>query len=108
MRYLDCTELKNRLDAGETPLLLDVRQPWEFAIAALAGSVNLPMSQISTAVQNWQHGQPDDEIIVVCHHGIRSLQVCRFLEANGFRDVVNLDGGIAAWSERIDPQMPTY
>ena len=105
---IDAVTLNARLGSGEQPLLLDVREPWEFGIAALAGSRNLPMGHIPATVGAWPHGSPEEEIVIICHHGVRSLQVAHFLESAGFKNLVNLEGGIHAWSQQVDPTMPTY
>lgn len=92
-------------DDGESPLLLDVREPWEFQICRIEGSLSLPMGQIPGALARLD---PNREIVVICHHGIRSYQVARFLEQQGFTGMVNLDGGVAAWARDLDPAMPVY
>ncbi|MEA1048866.1 rhodanese-like domain-containing protein [Lamprobacter modestohalophilus] len=102
--------LKQILDGSgkiddQRPLLLDVREPWEHAICRIPGSELLPMRQVPANV-----GQLDQErpVVVICHHGIRSQQVARFLEHQGLKRVINLRGGVAAWASDIDPKMPTY
>lgn len=105
---IDPSTLHSRLAAGEDLLLLDVREPWECGIAALEGSSNVPMGQIPALLGNWPYGDTGREIVVICHHGIRSLQVARFLEAAGFTNLLNLEGGIHAWSEQVDPELATY
>ncbi len=105
MRQLRPSELQQYLNAGHQPLLLDVREPCEFAICHIAGSELLPMRQIPTALPQLN---PQQEIVVICHHGVRSLQVARFLEYSGFLQVINLYGGIDLWAQEVDPSMPTY
>jgi rhodanese-related sulfurtransferase len=106
MRDLRPRELKAHLDAApEPPLLLDVREPWEYEICRLAGSTLVPMRQIPAAVTNLD---PARETVVICHHGVRSFAVARFLEQQGFTNVINLDGGVAGWARDVDPTMPTY
>lgn len=90
---------------GEKPILLDVREPWELRICHIEGSRSVPMGQIVRSLATLPH---DRDIIVICHHGIRSYQVARFLELQGFPRVVNLEGGLAAWAREVDPGMPTY
>ncbi len=97
-------ELKYRLERGECPLIVDVREPWEVAAASLAGAINIPMGEIPSRLAELD---PDRETIVLCHHGIRSAQVAMYLARNGFEHVINLRGGIDAWSE-IDPSVPRY
>ncbi len=98
-------ELKKRLDAGEKPILLDVREPWEFSICKIEGSVNINMSEPEKLINELN---TNDEIIAICHHGMRSFQVCNYLENNGFNKVLNLDGGIDSWAKTIDTDMAQY
>ncbi|MFN2309704.1 MAG: rhodanese-like domain-containing protein [Gammaproteobacteria bacterium] len=107
MRQITAVELKRHLAESETPpLLLDVREPWEFQLCHIAGSLLLPMG----TVRGEAHAlDPDRETVVICHHGIRSFAVARFLENElGFTQVINLSGGVAAWAREADPDMPTY
>jgi len=106
MQSIDVTELKDRLGRqNEKLLLLDVREPWEFAICHIDGSRLLPMREIPNAVHDLDS---DQEIVVICHTGVRSLQVCYYLQHEGFSNVMNLSGGVHAWATIVDPQMPTY
>jgi rhodanese-related sulfurtransferase len=89
----------------EPPLLLDVREPWELAICQIEGSRSIPMGRIPGAVSMLD---PNRDILVICHHGIRSYQVARYLEQQGFPRVINLDGGLAAWARDQDPSMAVY
>ena len=98
-------ELKKRLDAGEKPILLDVREPWEFSICKIEGSVNISMAEPEKLINELN---ANDEIIAICHHGMRSFQVCNYLESNGFNKVLNLDGGIDSWAKTIDTDMAQY
>ena len=98
-------ELKQRLDAGEKPILLDVREPWEFSICKIEGSVNISMSEPERLINGLN---ANDEIIAICHHGMRSFQVCNYLESNAFNKVLNLDGGIDSWAKTIDTDMAQY
>ncbi len=106
MRELTTDECKTYLEqATEKPLLLDVREPWEYQIVHLEGSRLVPMRQIPQAEDTLD---PDQEIIVICHHGIRSRQVALYLENKGFSNVVNLRGGVDAWARNTDMSMQTY
>jgi rhodanese-related sulfurtransferase len=106
MRELTPDECKSYLEQSETrPLLLDVREPWEYQIVHLEDSQLVPMREIPALVETLD---PHQEIIVVCHHGIRSRQVAQFLEHQGFSDVVNLTGGLDAWARHTDTSLPTY
>jgi rhodanese-related sulfurtransferase len=98
-------QLKRRLDAGEPLQLLDVREPWECAIARLPGGVNIPLGEIPS---RWQELDAEAEIIVVCKSGGRSRRAAQFLSAQGFGRVANLSGGIDAWTRDIDPSLPSY
>ena len=98
-------ELIKRASDGDRPLLLDVREPWELGICRIEGAQSLPMNQIPGSLGRLDRGR---EIVCICHHGIRSYQVARFLEHQGFARVVNLEGGVAAWARDVDPTMPTY
>ena len=103
MRELSPQELQPELARGVT--LLDVRQPEELELASIAGARHIPMAEIPARVQELN---PVGSIAVLCHHGGRSLQVARFLERNGFSDVINVAGGIDAWSQTVDPAVPRY
>lgn len=106
MRHFSPKQLKERLErADAAPLLLDVREPWEYAVCRIGGSTLVPMGQIPRAVEELD---PDREIVVICHHGVRSRQVAFFLERAGFDNIINLDGGVDGWAREVDPQMPTY
>ncbi|HEY9816814.1 MAG TPA: rhodanese-like domain-containing protein [Candidatus Obscuribacterales bacterium] len=89
--------------------LLDVREPQEVAIAHLEGFMNLPLSQFADwSDQVLTQLDPDTETIVMCHHGIRSAQMCQWLAHQGYTNVKNLAGGIAAYAIRVDPSVPQY
>ena len=106
MRELNAEELKNYLDScDEQPLLLDVRQPWEFEVCKIDNSVLIPMSTIPSKIESLDM---DRETVVICHHGIRSRSVGRFLEQSGFNNVINLSGGVAQWAQMVDTEMATY
>ena len=106
MHHLSATDLKQRLDENEEqPLLLDVREPWEFALCNIEGSSLVPMTKITHAINDFNREQA---IVVVCHTGVRSRSVCMFLEREGFHNVSNLEGGVHAWAMDVDDTMPTY
>jgi rhodanese-related sulfurtransferase len=86
-------------------LLLDVREPFEIQICAVAGSRHIPMRQIPENLTALPRDQP---ILVLCHHGSRSLRVTQFLRANGFEQVTNIAGGIDAWAEQVEPGLARY
>lgn len=87
------------------PLVLDVREPWEHEVCTIPDSRLLPMQEIPSRLQELP---ADSDIVAVCHHGMRSLQVAGFLKQSGLQRVFNLAGGIAAWAEQVDPDMPRY
>jgi rhodanese-related sulfurtransferase len=105
MTEISVRELKARRDANEDLLLLDVREPDEIAAAAIAGAMPIRMSDIPRHLGELPADRP---IVVMCHHGGRSAAVTDFLNANGYVNAVNLDGGIDAWSLRIDPSVSRY
>jgi rhodanese-related sulfurtransferase len=96
--------LRSRLEAGERPVLLDVREPWEFELARIEGSKLIPMSQLEG---RFTELDPDAETIVICHHGSRSAYVTQILQRSGFENVLNLEGGLDAYSF-VDESVPTY
>jgi rhodanese-related sulfurtransferase len=93
-------------DAGRPkPQLLDVREPWEYQTARIEGSTLVPMGEVAARLDELDQ---DRELVAICHHGGRSLQVALFLEKNGFSKVHNLAGGVDAWSKSVDPSVPLY
>jgi rhodanese-related sulfurtransferase len=98
------SELKERLDAGDRPELLDVREPWEFELARIEGSKLIPMGELSERVSELD---PAGETVVICHHGNRSAYVSRALTQAGFAKVLNLEGGLDAYAD-VDASVPRY
>jgi len=106
IRQLTVRELKEKLDQGTGDLLvIDVREPWELNVCSLPGTLSIPMRAIPA---RYPELSKDSEIVLMCHHGVRSQQVAYFLERQGFSNLNNLVGGIAAWAREVDPAMPTY
>lgn len=105
MREISVTELKRRLDAGDEPALLDVRESEELAICRLPGAIHIPMAEIPGRMHELD---PDREIVVFCHHGQRSASVVGFLERHDFTGVANLRGGIEHWAVEVDASMRRY
>jgi len=107
MRHIRPAELNAWLqdESREKPLLLDVRQPWEFDCCRIAGSDLVPMSSLASRLDELDKNR---EIVVICHHGVRSYHAARFLEHNGCTRVTNLTGGVDAWAKEVDHAMPTY
>ena len=87
------------------PLLLDVRETWEFETCAMPAAVNMAMGSIPQRLNDIDRNRP---IVCICHHGMRSMQVANFLAQQGFESLYNLRGGIHAWSLQVDPKVPTY
>ena len=87
------------------PVLLDVREPWEFETCHLDDARLVPMRDIPARIDEIDLDAP---IVCICHHGARSMQVALFLANRGARDVHNLSGGVAAWAAQVDPAFPTY
>lgn len=100
-------QLAEQLRNGLPVFLIDVRQPWEHAIASLPGSILLPLSELPSRLDDIQP-PADAAIVCYCHHGVRSWQAALLLEAKGFARVGSLSGGIDAWSRLIDPTVPRY
>ncbi|MHB8745755.1 MAG: rhodanese-like domain-containing protein [Gammaproteobacteria bacterium] len=106
MRHMTPQQLADYLaKANPAPLLLDVREPWEYQICRVEDSVLIPMPTIPQACQKLDAAR---ETVVICHHGVRSRAVASYLEQAGFTNVVNLSGGVAAWAREVDPKMPVY
>ena len=99
-------EVKDIIDnAKNDTMILDVREQWEYDICHIKESVHIPMGQIA---ERKDELNMEDTIIVVCHHGIRSRMVAKFLDASGFINVINLSGGVDSWSKEVDQSMPKY
>lgn len=98
-------KLKVSLDEDSSILLLDVREPWEYEICHIDGSMNLRMINIPSSIGELD---PESETVVICHHGIRSMQVANYLADQGFNKVTSLEGGVDAWAKSIDQTMPQY
>jgi rhodanese-related sulfurtransferase len=102
---MQAVELKRRLDAGEDICLVDCRESWEHTLSAIANSTHLPLAEIADRVQELAF---EEEIVVYCHHGMRSQHAAMILLESGFKKVHNLIGGIDAWSQVVDPSIPRY
>lgn len=99
-------EVKAKLDQGEEFMLLDVREPWEFDAAHMEGARLVPMGDVPSRAH--QELDPEGHIVVVCHHGVRSLSVTAWLRQQGFEKAQSMRGGIDAWSRRVDSNVPVY
>jgi len=100
------TQLQSHLADPHPPLLLDVREPWEYTTAHIEGSTLIPMNEIPGRAH--QELDEDAPILVLCHHGARSLSVAAWLRQQGFDKAQSVSGGIDAWSRTIDPTIPRY
>lgn len=109
MQEVQASELARFIASNPEAILLDVREPWEVALAAIClpgiKSLAIPMNEVPQHLAALSSNQP---VVCVCHHGIRSAQVARYLTQAGLSNVVNLRGGIDAWSTQVDPQVPRY
>jgi rhodanese-related sulfurtransferase len=106
MRDISPLELRSYLEtANPKPLLLDVREPQEYAHCHIESSIHIPMNDIPYRLAELD---PAQEIVVICHHGMRSRMVGDYLERQGFSDIANLRGGIDAWAREVAPDMPRY
>lgn len=97
--------LKQKLVSGEPVLILDVREPIEYKTAKIEGSVLIPLGELSARVNELD---PNQEIVTLCHHGMRSQAGLEILISKGFSTVKNLTGGIDAYSQVADPSIPRY
>jgi rhodanese-related sulfurtransferase len=102
---IDVSELDRIIRQNQQVTLVDVREPWEVQICTIAGSVNVPLS---TLPQNLDRLSAAGRLVVLCHHGGRSMQAVAWLRQNGFGNATNLSGGIDAWARQVDPAMATY
>jgi rhodanese-related sulfurtransferase len=105
MSEISPQELKARLEGGEPPLLLDVRQDWETQLCRLEHAVHIPIEEIQFRAEELD---PQTETVVYCHQGVRSASVAEYLRQLGFRDVKNLAGGLDLWARTLDPSMRRY
>jgi adenylyltransferase/sulfurtransferase len=104
-RTITPTEFAARAARGERVRLIDVREAWEFELSRVEGAELLPLSRF----EEWAGAlDPAEEIVFMCHHGIRSGHVCATLARAGFTKLNNLAGGIDRWSAEVDPRVPRY
>ncbi len=104
MKDFSAIELDEYLEHNN-PLLLDVREQWEWDKCHFENSTLLPMGQIMANIDSLDKSE---ETVVICHHGIRSMQVARYFDSNGFSHIINLRGGIDAWAKQVDSSMELY
>jgi rhodanese-related sulfurtransferase len=99
-------DVQAKFAAAEEFILLDVREPWELETAKIAGAKLMPMGDVPTRAH--QELDPDSAIVVICHHGVRSMNVTVWLRQQGFEKAQSMRGGIDAWSRRVDSKVPVY
>lgn len=102
---IDVQTLSRMAQDGDDHVILDIREPWEVGVCAFDGSLHIPMGQIPYSLP---HIPRDKDLIVICHHGVRSWHAMNWLRGNGFDRAISLRGGIDAWAKTIDPAMATY
>jgi rhodanese-related sulfurtransferase len=98
-------ELAAKLKSPEPPLIIDVREPFEYAYCRIAGALHKPLGEITRWAQELDR---EAEIVLQCHSGVRSAQATQYLSRLGFKNAKNLRGGIDAWSAQVDPSVPRY
>lgn len=103
---ISAAQVKAMLKRGENVILLDVREPWEREKASIEGSKAMPMGEVPSRAH--QELDPEEHIIVLCHHGVRSLSVTNWLRQQGFEKVQSVRGGIDGWARTVDPKVPLY
>ncbi len=104
IQYKTPIELQHYLKTNN-PVLLDVRTQWEFDICHLNNSILMPVEQVIDALDELDKTK---EYVIICHHGIRSLRVAKYLNTQGFNQLINLSGGVDRWALEVDKQMTTY
>ena len=102
------SDLKRRLDGGESIVLVDVREPAEHAVARIAGAELIPMAYVPTHLQRLEAQADESLLVAFCHHGVRSVHVVAWLRAQGLENAVSLAGGIERWATEIDRAIPRY
>jgi rhodanese-related sulfurtransferase len=106
VKHISVAQLSQWLGDDSRPLvLLDVREQWEINVCKMGQAIVIPMGQISARADELK---TQDEIAIICHHGIRSQRVGQYLESRGFENILNVSGGINAWAKEIDLEMAKY
>ena len=103
--HIQPIELQRRLEKGDDICLIDVREEWEHSLASIAGSEHIPLNELADRIQEIMF---EEEIAVYCHHGERAFLGAQILIESGFKKVFHLTGGIDAWSQVVDPEVPRY
>jgi rhodanese-related sulfurtransferase len=102
---LSARECHAKLSQEPRPILLDVREDWELKLVSLPQSVHIPMAAVPERLSELS---PEQDIIVMCHAGVRSRKVAEYLDAHEFKMVINMSDGIAGWQREVDPTLPSY
>jgi rhodanese-related sulfurtransferase len=106
LKEITAQELKRRMDAGESFRLIDVREVQEYEYARIEGAKLIPLSEFQARYES--ELKPEEDLVIYCHHGMRSAQACMFLASKGYTKLSNLLGGIEDWSLEIDQSVPRY
>jgi rhodanese-related sulfurtransferase len=101
-------QAKSRLTDTNTAALIDVREPEEFALAHIDGAQLVPMQSVPAELQRLEALADERDLLILCHHGVRSLQVAAWLREHGIENCFSVSGGIDQWSREIDPGVPRY
>ena len=99
-------ELRALLGDGSDVVVVDVREPWEIETASFAGTLNIPMNDIPARFRG--ELDPEKHMVILCHHGVRSMNVTSWLRQQGYEKAQSLRGGIDRWAREIDPKVPLY
>ena len=105
MSEISPQDLKARLDRNDRPVLVDVRDDWETKLCRLPNALHIPMEELEFRTEELN---AEDDIVVYCHHGVRSAAVADYLRRLGFTRVRNLSGGLDAWAQAVEPSMRRY
>jgi rhodanese-related sulfurtransferase len=105
---ISAAQAKERLSNSKQSILIDVREPWEFAAACIPDSTLIPMQSVPAELQRLEGLADAADLLVLCHHGVRSLQVVSWLRARGIENCYSVAGGIDRWSGELDPAIPRY
>jgi len=102
---IEVEDLHRMINTEAELTVLDIREPHEKSVCTLDGSLDIPMNQVPDHIEKLPTENP---LVVICHHGMRSMRVMAWLRENGFGNATSLRGGINAWAQRVDPAMATY
>jgi rhodanese-related sulfurtransferase len=105
---ISAAQAKEQLNSGKQSILIDVREPWEFAAASVPDSTLIPMQSVPAELQRLEGLADTADLLVLCHHGVRSLQVVSWLRTQGIENCYSIVGGIDHWSAELDPAIPRY